>query len=44
MTDDKQAFGGHLHEGTKVFTFAIITLGTLEDNINLSRFDNANWR
>jgi len=20
MTDDKKAFGGHLHEGTKVFT------------------------
>jgi uncharacterized protein len=44
MTDDKKAFGGHLHEGTKVFTFAIITLGTLEDNIDLSRFDDSNWR
>ena len=44
MTDDKKAFGGHLHEGTKVFTFAIITLGTLEDNIDLSRFDDPNWR
>jgi predicted DNA-binding protein with PD1-like motif len=44
MTDDKKAFGGHLHEGTKVFTFAIITLGRLEDNIDLSRFDDSNWR
>jgi predicted DNA-binding protein with PD1-like motif len=44
MTDDKKAFGGHPHEGTKVFTFAIITLGTLEDNIDLSRFDDSNWR
>jgi predicted DNA-binding protein with PD1-like motif len=44
MTDDKKAFGGHLHEGTKVFTFAIITLGRLDDNIDLSRFDDSNWR
>jgi predicted DNA-binding protein with PD1-like motif len=44
MTDDKKAFGGHLHEGTKVFTFAIITLGVLDDNIDLSRFDDSNWR
>jgi len=44
MTDDKKAFGGHLHEGTKVFTFAIIALGTLDDNIDLSRFDDSNWR
>jgi predicted DNA-binding protein with PD1-like motif len=44
MTDDKKAFGGHLHEGTKVFTFAIVTLGILEDNIDLSRFDDSNWR
>ena len=44
MTDDKKAFGGHLHEGTKVFTFAIITLERLEENIDLSRFDDSNWR
>lgn len=44
LTDDKKAFGGHLHEGTTVFTFAIITLGVLDDNIDLSRFDDSNWR
>jgi predicted DNA-binding protein with PD1-like motif len=44
MTDDKKAFGGHLHEGTKVFTFAIVTLGILDDNIDLSRFDDSSWR
>jgi hypothetical protein len=44
MTDDKKAFGGRLHEETKVFTFAIITLGRLEDNIDLCRFDDSNWR
>ena len=44
MTDDKKAFGGHLHEGTKVFTFAIVTLGILDDNADLSRFDDSKWQ
>lgn len=44
MTDDQKAFGGHLHEGTTVFTFAIVTLGVLDDNIDLSRFDDSSWR
>ena len=44
MTDDQKAFGGHLHEGTKVFTFAIVTLGLLDDNLDLTRFDDSTWR
>ena len=44
MTDDQKAFGGHLHNGTTVFTFAIVTLGILDDGIDLSRFDDSNWR
>jgi len=44
MTDDQKAFGGHLHEGTKVFTFAIVTLGLLDDNLDLRRFDDSTWR
>lgn len=44
MTDDQKAFGGHLHEGTTVFTFAIVTLGVLDDNADLSRFDDSAWR
>jgi len=44
MTDDQKAFGGHLHEGTTVFTFAIVALGVLDDNADLSRFDDSNWR
>jgi hypothetical protein len=44
MTDDQKAFGGHLHEGTKVFTFAIVTLGVLDDNLDLRRFDDSTWR
>ena len=43
MTDDKKAFGGHLHEGTKVFTFAIVTFGVLDDNLDLTRFDDSKW-
>lgn len=43
MTDDKKAFGGHLHKGTTVFTFAIVTLGVLDDQIDLSRFDDSTW-
>ena len=44
MTDDQKAFGGHLHEGTTVFNFAVITLGVLDDNADLSRFDDSTWR
>jgi predicted DNA-binding protein with PD1-like motif len=44
MTDDQKAFGGHLHEGTTVFTFAIVALGVLDDNADLSRFDDSSWR
>jgi predicted DNA-binding protein with PD1-like motif len=44
MTNDQKAFGGHLHEGTKVFTFAIVTLGILDDDLDLSRFDDSTWR
>lgn len=44
MTDNQKAFGGHLHEGTTVFTFAIVTLGLLDNNLDLSRFDDSAWR
>lgn len=43
MTDDKRAIGGHLHEGTKVFTFAIVTFGLLDDSLDLTRFDDSKW-
>ncbi|MCE5307330.1 MAG: DNA-binding protein [Acidobacteriales bacterium] len=38
------AFGGHLEPDTKVFTFAIVTLGVLHDGIDLSRVDDKNYR
>jgi predicted DNA-binding protein with PD1-like motif len=43
FTTDKKALGGHLEPDTKAFTFAIITLGVLEEPVNLQRFDDYNW-
>ena len=44
LADDKQAFGGHLEPGTQVFTFAIVTLGILGDDLDLSRVDDKAYR
>jgi predicted DNA-binding protein with PD1-like motif len=44
VSDDKQAVGGHLEDDTRVFTFAIITLGVLDGRANLQRFDDSKWR
>ena len=42
-TPDK-AFGGHLEPGSTVFTFAIVTLGILEDGIDISKVDDKTYR
>ena len=44
LTTGEKAFGGHLEAGTNVFTFAIITLGVLKDDVDLSRLDDKTWR
>ncbi len=44
MTDVEKGFGGHLEPGTKVFTFAIVTIGVLKDGIDLSRVDDKTYR
>jgi predicted DNA-binding protein with PD1-like motif len=44
VSDDKEAIGGHLEDDTRVFTFAIITLGVLDERITLERFDDNKWR
>ncbi|MCB1022467.1 MAG: DNA-binding protein [Acidobacteria bacterium] len=44
LTTGEKAFGGHLEPGTNVFTFAIITLGVLKDDVDLSRLDDKTWR
>ena len=38
------AFGGHLEPGTSVFTFAIVTIGVLNDGADLSRVDDKTYR
>ena len=38
FSDEKISFGGHLEEGVKILTFAIITLGIVDDD-DISRWD-----
>lgn len=44
FTNADKAFGGHLEPGTKVFTFAIVTVGVLSDSSNLSHVDDKDYR
>ncbi len=44
MAEPDKAFGGHLEPGTKVFTFAIVTVGVLPDSLDLSKLDDKNYR
>ena len=44
VSDRHGAVGGHLEPDTRVFTFAIITVGILPDDIDISRFDDKTWR
>jgi predicted DNA-binding protein with PD1-like motif len=38
------AFGGHLEPDTRVFTFAVVTLGVLGDDVDLRRIDDKTYR
>ncbi|HEY1803390.1 MAG TPA: PPC domain-containing DNA-binding protein [Terracidiphilus sp.] len=42
-TPDK-SIGGHLEPDTTVFTFAVVTLGVLDDSMDMSRFDDSTYR
>ncbi|MBI3696121.1 MAG: hypothetical protein HY238_14930 [Acidobacteria bacterium] len=42
--DPEKSFGGHLEAGTSVFTFAIVTLGVLPDNVDFKRLDDKTYR
>ena len=44
FANPQKAMGGHLEPGTRVFTFAIVTLGVLDDTTSLKRFDDKDWR
>src|SRR2546426_1085633 len=39
-----RAFGGHLEPGTNVFTFAIVTLGVMNDGVDFNRLDDKTYR
>jgi len=43
FSDTQKTLGGHLEPGTRVFTFAILTLGVLEEPASLHRFDDYTW-
>lgn len=44
LANADKAFGGHLEAGTEVFTFAIVTVGVLNDGADLSRVDDKTYR
>ena len=44
LANPDKAFGGHLEPGTRVFTFAIVTLGALNNGVDLSRIDDETYR
>jgi predicted DNA-binding protein with PD1-like motif len=44
LANPDKAFGGHLEPGTTVFTFAIVTIGVLNDGVDLSRVDDKSYR
>lgn len=44
LANPDKAFGGHLEPDTRVFTFAIVTLGVLSDGVDLSHADDKSMR
>lgn len=44
LANGEKAFGGHLEEGTNVFTFAIVTIGIFSEGIDLSFVDDKTYR
>jgi predicted DNA-binding protein with PD1-like motif len=44
LANPDKAFGGHLEPGTSVFTFAIVTVGVLPDNLDLTKLDDKSYR
>ena len=44
LADPDKAFGGHLEAGTRVFTFAVVTVGVFKDGIDLKGVDDKNYR
>jgi predicted DNA-binding protein with PD1-like motif len=40
----ERSFGGHLEPGTTVFTFAVVTLGVLPDDMDFTKLDDKAYR
>lgn len=44
MTNADKAFGGHLEPGTTVFTFGIVTVGVMSDDVDFTHLDDKSYR
>ncbi len=44
LANPQKAFAGHLEPDTNVFTFAVVTLGVLPDNLEVQHLDDKSWR
>jgi predicted DNA-binding protein with PD1-like motif len=44
LTNEQNAFGGHIEPNNSVFTFAIVTLGVFDDSVDLSKVDDKTYR
>jgi uncharacterized protein len=44
MTNGEKAFGGHLEPGTTVFTFGIVTVGVMSDDVDFTHLDDKSYR
>ena len=44
LANPDHAFGGHLEPGTRVFTFAIVTIGVMNEGADFSHFDDKSYR
>src|SRR5262249_21343619 len=44
LANPDKAFGGHLEAGTKVFTFAIVTIGVMADGADFKKMDDKTYR
>jgi predicted DNA-binding protein with PD1-like motif len=44
LANPDHAFGGHLEPGTRVFTFAIVTVGIMSDGADFNHLDDKSYR
>ena len=44
LANPDKSFAGHLEPDTRVFTFAVVTIGVLPDNLDLTKLDDKGYR